>query len=78
MRSGSGTACGGVADFFTSAPWSDSYRCHRASAAENGVDLHSCPFLFVRYVGLLSTATEVSKMPATVMKDNCEKLNQVV
>ena len=27
------------------------------------------------YVELLTTATEVSQMPATVMKDNYEKLN---
>ena len=27
------------------------------------------------YVGLLSTATEASKMTATIMKDNYEKLN---
>ena len=32
-------------------------------------------FFFFCYVGLLSTATEASKMTATIMKDNYEKLN---
>ena len=32
-------------------------------------------FFFGGYVGLLSTATKVSKVPATMMKDSYEKLN---
>ena len=67
---------------FFPAPSSESCSCCKASAAESGRGLHSrkyfCFFFFFGYVGLLSTATEVSKMSTTVMKDNLKfqkKLN---
>ena len=58
----SGTACGGVAEyFFRTAPWSELCSFRKASAAENGRGLHSRQICCCCcYVGLLSTATKVS------------------
>ena len=74
MQCSSGTACGGIADFFL--------RHGAIHAATTGplkwkVGVVCIPANFCCsccYLGLLSTATEFSKMPATVMRNNYEKL----
>ena len=72
MWRGSRTKCGSIANFFP-APWSGSCRCCMASTMESGRGLHSRQFL--SYIRLVSTATKVSKTPATMMKDDYEILN---
>ena len=74
MRGSSGTACAALQFFFSPAPWSESCRCRKASAAENGVVCLPANFFFFNFWTLINSYRSFQE-PATVMKDNYEKLN---
>ena len=77
MQCDSETACGSVGGFFFSpAPWSESCRCRKASAAERGRGLHFHHFVVVAVVVVtLDSYQQLPKFPASVMKDNYDKLH---
>ena len=77
MQCDSETACGSVGGFFFSpAPWSESCRCRKASAAERGVVCLPANFSFFNFWTSINSYRSFQES-ATVMKDNYEKLNSV-